>query len=226
MAAQQIHTYSPPPSAANPHFPSNTRFYQIPKKVMNEEASAAFGAASLAFYKSKGLVRSAKGAAELALLIGCEEAPLVEALTEYGRVAAGAGEDGEGEGVDERKRDAYGKDVFPSKDWRLEQEFREFLCLLGRRLPEGGTVGLLCVFVSALQLRVLSNMLTGTTNTAVGFDRWCLLAPIVSFLFCNGHVFLRVVIRDCENRNDQRLEQHIYKGKCENSEMTANSRGE
>lgn len=84
---------------------------------MNEEASAEFGAPSLAFYKSKGLVWSAQGTAELATVIGCEEGNLNAALTAYGEAAVG------GEG------DAYGKTVFPSKDWRLDQEFRKCCCL-------------------------------------------------------------------------------------------------
>lgn len=89
---------------------------------MNEEAAAAFGAPSLAFYKSKGLVKSGKGATELAGLVGCDEAHLVETLTAYGAAAAAAESGMESQ---EDGHDAYGKTVFPSKDWRLDQEFRK-----------------------------------------------------------------------------------------------------
>lgn len=95
---------------------------------MNEEASELFGAPSLAFYNSKGLVWSATGIAELASTVGCEEARLEKTLKQYGQGAAAAGEGGkEGVPADE---DAHGKTVFPTKDWRLDQEFREFIVRL------------------------------------------------------------------------------------------------
>lgn len=87
---------------------------------MSEEASKAFGAPALAFYKSKGLVRSANGVAELSGVLECAEANIVEALTAYGRAAA-----------EIEAADAFGKTVFPSKDWRLDQEFRELKRLFG-----------------------------------------------------------------------------------------------
>lgn len=89
-------------------------------KLMNEEASEAFGAPSLAFYKSKGLMWSATGTGNLAAIVGCDEETVNKTLRSYTEEAVAAetaGEDGAG--------DAYGKAVFPSKDWRLEQEFRE-----------------------------------------------------------------------------------------------------
>ncbi|CAM9223096.1 unnamed protein product [Choristocarpus tenellus] len=90
-------------------------------KVMNEEASTAFGAPSLAFYKHKGVVRSATGAGELATLIGCEEEKLKETLETYG--CACHKSEMESRDGEEPVTDEFGKVVFPAKDWRVDQEF-------------------------------------------------------------------------------------------------------
>lgn len=81
---------------------------------MNEEASEAFGAPSLAFYKAKGIVKLAKGASGVAEVIGCNEADVADAFKTYGDAAT-------------KGEDEHGKTVFPAKDWRLDQDFRESL---------------------------------------------------------------------------------------------------
>ncbi|KAG5193137.1 FAD binding domain-containing protein [Tribonema minus] len=79
--------------------------------VLNEEAAAALGPATLSFYTGRGLVKRCASTAAVAAAIGCDASVVEDTLARYGHVASGS------------EQDPFGRVSNAAGDWRAEQQF-------------------------------------------------------------------------------------------------------